>query len=801
MENFYFIIIFFLLSFIAYHREKGIWIQIDRSHRNAKRYEVLAEKGGTLCANKMKVKYGTSIPPLLTSPTRGELRLRVEKLILHPELVAGIPIDNCSVGVAWWGGEDAPPIECTPPTQNAVNEGTTILVFPIKTLAGQLQQYFEHMTAAIGGVQLPVAVPTSFSGKKKPIPVGVAAIRLEALTPGTPISGWLNIVDAQTKTQCIGRIKFHVSVNFFESSGSSATAASPKTNQPSPKKEEEEGEKVNQAAAPPDAKQVPLNTIPGAASIPTGAEAATVSHPPVPSVAAATVLTQPQRALDDVETSRLRSVIQKAIELRERMTREAQSTSVPVALHMDAIETSKQAAVYPIPSLHDEDPHPAADQSADSSEVSSTTSGDASTESDEDQRYRDHLHAAEPPIREYNEADKVSIRLADISFSRAIHSGLIQFRVRTSRDVTFAVRSADSIRSAALPVPVLRPVVISFVAERRTSKSCAVIEAVELSGHDFEVNTLLGIFMIGIFEQQGRHIEFHDPISGDNPVSATVSLALTQLAQGERRTERCDCEVQTLEVEQPTKAAAPSRLPANGIFPVMAAPSQRQLPPGPRDGAAHLVDSPKASAPSEAVPMHQPEATNGRSASQGVASQGVALSVSIEKVKHVPCVASAESPHSNGVAPNTFVTLDEVRDGHSTPLDGWECTPSDMSQVVRACQNPVFNFAATVFLPPTVRLVADVNALVIKLWHQADESFCTDSSNHMNSEEGGEQEDAFWRSAHVLGSCVVDLKCLRYVKGGLVDGWCHVHPPNLEDMTIGQAKVVVKLLQDAPLPV
>jgi hypothetical protein len=180
----------------------------------------------------MKVHYGGSIPPGLTAPTRGELLIRVERLILQDELLAPltpagaplIPVDHCAIQFAFWGMVSASSSSssggqlatCVPATDAHADRGVQRVVFPVKTLEPQLIQYFQHMhNSSNRGIQLRVTVPPQFSGKKSHIPVGIAIVNVSGVTSSTPIQGWFHVMHHEDESQCIGRVKVSISLTMF----------------------------------------------------------------------------------------------------------------------------------------------------------------------------------------------------------------------------------------------------------------------------------------------------------------------------------------------------------------------------------------------------------------------------------------------------------------------------------------------------------------------------------------------------------------------------------------------------------
>ncbi|KPA82216.1 hypothetical protein ABB37_03335 [Leptomonas pyrrhocoris] len=193
----------------------------------------------------MQVLYGAPLPPGLVAPTQGELRLRVDQLLLdgdainHNPLVqlfetdasllsasrtprdgaaadgavlsAGaapaptrspnhfvVPVDYCAVGPIFWG-ETRPTAQGQPSTPQA-RRGPFTMAYPIKIEPKQFRAYLQRMTASPqGGVQLDVFVPPSYSGRP-PVVVGKARLALDRLDPGHPIQGWYPVLHRRSRT-------------------------------------------------------------------------------------------------------------------------------------------------------------------------------------------------------------------------------------------------------------------------------------------------------------------------------------------------------------------------------------------------------------------------------------------------------------------------------------------------------------------------------------------------------------------------------------------------------------------------
>lgn len=224
----------------------------------------------------MKVVYGTSLPPNLTAPTRGELVVRIDSFVLqeaqlsyshiaqHPAVAAlhdtsdGAASEGdlkttlekrCCIAPQFWG-ESRPSVYALPPTPSAPNEAdgsprTHITAkFPVKTLPAQLEQYFRHMTlSSMGGLPVYLVIPGAKLGKKRDAVLGVATVAMTDLSPTTPIAGWFTLVaqphndgaaeiaaEDADKDLPIGRVKLSISLSFFNTAkadNKGKSAASP----------------------------------------------------------------------------------------------------------------------------------------------------------------------------------------------------------------------------------------------------------------------------------------------------------------------------------------------------------------------------------------------------------------------------------------------------------------------------------------------------------------------------------------------------------------------------------------------
>ncbi|CAJ1020256.1 hypothetical protein Q4I32_002226 [Leishmania shawi] len=215
----------------------------------------------------MRVLYGTPLPPGLVAPTRGELRLRVDQLILdnetinhnplvqlfeapdsasavvaaevdRPEATSAsfsrspnrfvVPVNYCCVGPIFWG-ETRPSVQGQPATPQ-LRRGPLTMAYPIKMVATQFEAYLERMTASPQqGVQVDVFVPSSYSGRP-PVTVGRCRIALETLQPGHPVKGWFPVMHRRFRSSAeevapytfaevpVGKVKLTVTVEYFLSS-------------------------------------------------------------------------------------------------------------------------------------------------------------------------------------------------------------------------------------------------------------------------------------------------------------------------------------------------------------------------------------------------------------------------------------------------------------------------------------------------------------------------------------------------------------------------------------------------------
>ncbi|CAG9582010.1 conserved hypothetical protein [Leishmania major strain Friedlin] len=215
----------------------------------------------------MRVLYGTPLPPGLVAPTTGELRLRIDQLILDDEVINHsplvqlfetpdsasavaaadvdgaetatasfsrspnhfvVPVDYCSVGPIFWG-ETRPSAQGQPATPQ-LRRGPVTMAYPIKMAAPQFGAYLERMTESPQqGVQLDVFVPSSYSGRP-PVTVGRCRIALDTLQPGHPVKGWFPVMHRRARLSAaeadlskyvelaVGKVKLTATVEYYPSS-------------------------------------------------------------------------------------------------------------------------------------------------------------------------------------------------------------------------------------------------------------------------------------------------------------------------------------------------------------------------------------------------------------------------------------------------------------------------------------------------------------------------------------------------------------------------------------------------------
>ncbi|KAG8340928.1 hypothetical protein ERJ75_001417100 [Trypanosoma vivax] len=204
----------------------------------------------------MQEIYGSSLPPGTEAPTYGALRIRVEKLLLKEDVVdaelrkqnsslrmGSIPVsvDHCAVGLLFWG-ESQPTCQCVPTTPGKPR-GVTTLVYPLKVRELKFESYIlEMQNSCREGVQIVVFVPTSYSGRHKPVHVGSGSVDLTHLKPSRPVNGWFTIkrdlvvphpweeardASLQAIPIEVGKVKLTFTVRFFQQSSKTRTASAP----------------------------------------------------------------------------------------------------------------------------------------------------------------------------------------------------------------------------------------------------------------------------------------------------------------------------------------------------------------------------------------------------------------------------------------------------------------------------------------------------------------------------------------------------------------------------------------------
>lgn len=180
--------------------------------------------------------YGAALPPGLEAPTCGELRIRLEKLILDntamnhnplvrfnlgqgsggggggdaapsPSTTTGaapavspnkfvVPVDYCAVSPIFWG-EARPTAHCQPSTPGQPGRGAVTLVYPIKVPEESFLDYLAGMSRSPQrGLLLEVYVPSSYSGRPA-VPVGKSIVFMDALSVAKPLQGWFTVGHTQ----------------------------------------------------------------------------------------------------------------------------------------------------------------------------------------------------------------------------------------------------------------------------------------------------------------------------------------------------------------------------------------------------------------------------------------------------------------------------------------------------------------------------------------------------------------------------------------------------------------------------
>lgn len=209
----------------------------------------------------MPISYGSALPPPdAQGPTKGEIRIRVDKLLLDDAAInhspgdvtpsgleradgtgaasspsgAGnkrspnkffIPIDHCAVAPLFLG-ERWPSGEVVPSTP-AEHRAPCTIVYAIKADPKAFQEYLRAMSSSPHrGLLLEVFVPSSYSGRN-PIPVGRAIVDLQAIGPRHSIAGWFSVGASRLLGQpseegppspvnrVLGRVKVCITLTFF----------------------------------------------------------------------------------------------------------------------------------------------------------------------------------------------------------------------------------------------------------------------------------------------------------------------------------------------------------------------------------------------------------------------------------------------------------------------------------------------------------------------------------------------------------------------------------------------------------
>ncbi|CCW66593.1 unnamed protein product [Phytomonas sp. Hart1] len=222
----------------------------------------------------MPLLYGSPLPPGVEASTRGELRIRVDKLLIDDASVnrnplvnfhfggpnvsvdssSGnhaispnrfvVPVDYCAVSPRFWG-EEKTSVSCQPSTAQHPR-GSFTFVYPVKVEEETFQMYLKNMSAsAHHGLQFEVHVPSSYSGRP-PVLIGKCTVPLDSLASPEAstsasftkniLNGWFGVIHQSqqpaaatteadpaapttpaptTLTMPIGKLKLHVHLHYF----------------------------------------------------------------------------------------------------------------------------------------------------------------------------------------------------------------------------------------------------------------------------------------------------------------------------------------------------------------------------------------------------------------------------------------------------------------------------------------------------------------------------------------------------------------------------------------------------------
>jgi hypothetical protein len=547
----------------------------------------------------MRVIYGSSIPPSVEGETKGEVRLRVEKLILQKaEIRTPLPeiadLEACTIEPVWWGGDRSGAKRtprCTPST-NDTARGVSVFAFPSRTLRPQLETYFAHMDSADSGLMLRVVLPASASGTGREVAIGVASVRVDGLSPKHAVGGWFTIVSAESSETIIGRVKLHLSVNYFETSlppkhqdESPAGKPKPKLSQRAhvdPPTMAKELPPQGGQLAPPGGIPPPLHQ-PGYAdhrvatidpSLPTGThvqqQSAFRPDPPSPPAAAAILATEqpsPNSGLPEL-SGRIDAMFRRGFELRSAMLRASSrgnddrasnsAARLERVFHVPAAGARETAPSLLDPirfQLHDDDDDfEAVSTASRASSTVSTSHDDEMYEEMSTQREPTRVHHAAPstsaPMRPPPAAQQFSSSPVAVATHRLINDpcsfvltlmrvsvasegpvGACQFAMRFSRDVLFPSPPQEPVWSPRFALPVDAAAGEFRVPVAAYTTSSRVVLECFLVHRDGANMTLAGIGIVSLLGAASQVVEFRNPATSTIGAQAEISITKRPLTE------------------------------------------------------------------------------------------------------------------------------------------------------------------------------------------------------------------------------------------------------------------------------
>eukprot|EP01062_Namystynia_karyoxenos_P007909 TRINITY_DN1278_c4_g1_i2.p1 TRINITY_DN1278_c4_g1~~TRINITY_DN1278_c4_g1_i2.p1 ORF type:complete len:883 (+),score=221.41 TRINITY_DN1278_c4_g1_i2:64-2649(+) len=220
-----------------------------------------------------EVRRGVPLPPRVAGADKGEIRLRLEKLLWFPRSVTvpGRPI----VTAHWWGADETALPEYHVSTSLQRTQTTTV-VYPVRTGRAQLGSYLADQ-----GDSFRIDVRQRATRQ----PIGSAAVNLSGLTAGSGVlQGHLDLKGPRGVP--LASIKFHAELRYFGADaggGPDAAAAAPAAPAkaaatPSSPPPAAAAEAAAEAVSPPRAPASPGGA--GAAAPPPGPPAPPLAAPP-----------------------------------------------------------------------------------------------------------------------------------------------------------------------------------------------------------------------------------------------------------------------------------------------------------------------------------------------------------------------------------------------------------------------------------------------------------------------------------------------------------------------------------------